>query len=70
MTHGKTGGEQMGKEGVMGVEIEKALDNSDRDVLLRRAVGQLLVMSSVPRSEADLPGDLGWGSRLQIYLQF
>lgn len=48
----------------------KPLDNSDRDVLLRRVMGQLLMMSSIPRSEAELPEDLGWGSCLQIYLQF
>lgn len=48
----------------------RPLDNSDHDVLLRRVMGQLLMMSSIPRSEAKLPDDLGWGSCLQIYLQF
>lgn len=51
----------------MGVCLDKALDNSDCDVLLRRVMGQLLLMSSVTRSEADLPDNLGWSSRKFIY---
>lgn len=54
-------------EGLMGVCLDKALDNSDCDVLLRRVMGQLLLMSSVTRSEADLPDNLGWSSRKFIY---